>query len=309
MSTDTQESISSSSVQSMGEPVAKKQKVNAGYECAITGIKVTSETSVQIGRERIWAPALVLFSKYFSSLGNQPLEPFLAEAQAKAKEKDMTSPFTNFVMSELQEVAVNQDTNDTMNELNIQRFWLLYLEVLEKKLLHSVKLDTTLSHTTEICRLFYNLSLLLHTLIPVEGLASINRLCKTLDEVLMGETFWEYNPILLTQVHIWAHEFLDSVFKDHAGPIKKNHIALSLVLAQAQHPFPGLKVLSESQVCDQQLAIRLARNELDEFDEEPGIWSLNTTYAYTSGFLNTNYHIPGAYAIAVPNYYVGVTNW
>lgn len=359
LSCETQESISSSSsLNSMAEPVTKKQKFNAS-ECALTGIKITSETSVQMGREKFWAPALLLFSKYFEFIGNHSIRPFLAEAREKSKECQDASPFKAFILTEISECrkdaeresekdaekevteikrgclespqvpatyGVKVETGQSgavthpganahtgaMHELNIQHFWLIYLEILEKKLLEHLKLDAKLCLSSEICRLVYNLTLLLHTVIPVEALSSINRLCKTLDNILVGETFWEYNPILLTQVHIWAHEFLDSVFKDHAGPARKHHIALSFVLAQAQHPFPEIIPLSEAQVCDQQLAIRLARNEHNEFEEDAGAWTLNTTYSYdyNSGFLglNTIQNQTGN-LIAIPNFYVGVANW
>ena len=326
MSCETQESISSSSVQSqMGEPASKKQKINASSECAITGIKVTNETSVQIGKEKIWAPALLLFSKYFDAIGSHSIHSYLTEAQEKIKHSKVEeSPFTAFVLSESAASAEkSSDQSEVreqsgMDELNIQRFWLVYLEVLETKLLEHVKLDAGVCHSNEICRLIYNLTMLLHTMIPVEGLASLNRLCKTVDTVLMGETFWEYNPILLTQVHIWAHELLDSVFKDHSASAKKHHIALSFALAQAQHPCPAIKVLTEAQVCDQQLAIRLARNELDEFDEDAGWGSYgNVTYGttaytylpynYTSGF--TNGIQQSGNIIAAPNFYIGIANW
>jgi len=170
----------------------------------------------------------------------------------------------------------------SMNDLNIQiqAFWLVYLDVLEKKLISHLKLDHPVCHSKEICQLFYHLTLMLHTHIPLEALASLNRLCKTLEVILEGDTFWEYNPIYLTEAHIWAHEFLDSLLKDHTphGSFKKSHIALSFCLAQAQHPSPEFRTPSEVQVCDQQLAIRFTQFcGNGEFDEEPGVWSFHQT--------------------------------
>jgi len=314
LSSDTQESLSSVSINSMAteHPVSKKQKTNASSECSITGIKLSSENFVQLGSEKIWAPMLILFSKYFSVLGAFPLTAsVLSEAQEKYRKDKEMYPFSNFIKEEIV-LDGTLLTNDCMNELNIQNFWLVYLEVLEKRLVNHLKIDHPASHSKEICQLIYNLTLMLHTHIPSEALASLNRVCKTLDGLLLGDSFWEYNPIFLTETHIWAHEFFDSVFKDHStGSVKKNHIAFSFPLAQAQHPFPEFRTPNETQVCDQQLAIRYTRYE-NEFDEEPGVWSFYQAPLTSSVLISSNGALPTLTPPSIlnsPNFLYGIARW
>ena len=317
MSSETQESISSGNSMASDQPALKKQKFNASTnsECSISGVKLSNENFVQCGTEKIWAPILLLFSKYFSAVGSFPLTAsVLAEANEKVSKDTEVYPFSRFIKEELtaKETPISTITNESMNELNIQNFLLIYLDLLETKLITHLKIDYANCLSKEICQLFYNLTLMLHTSIPSQALSSLNRLCKALDGILLGETFWEYNPIYLTEAHIWAHEFLDSVFKDHTtnGSMKKNHIALSFCLAQAQHPFPEFRTPNEIQVCDQQLAIRFTRFENDEFDEEPGVWSFHQTpptaaslLVTSNGFLSSPPITLGAYSV------YGITRW
>jgi hypothetical protein len=310
MSSDTQESMSSLSGNSMAseQPVSKKQKLNASAEeCSLTGVKLSDENFIQLGNEKIWAPMLLLFSQYFSTIGSIPLTAAeLEEAHEKYKKDRIVYPFSTFVGEEISSKEIQlKNTSDSMNELNIQKFWLVYLDDLEKKLVAHLKLDSPVCHSREICQLFYNLTLMLHTHIPSEALSSLNKLCKNLDGILLGTTFWEYNPIHLTEAHIWAHEFLDSVFRDHSNSgLKKNHIALSFCLAQAQHPFPEFRTPSEIQVCDQQLAIRFTKYE-DEFDEEPGVWAFHQPALLASQIIHSNGFLP---IISPPNILIGPYN-
>ena len=320
LSSDTQESFSSLSGTSMAseQPASKKQKTNASanHECSITGIKLSSENFIQCGTEKIWAPILLLFSNYFSAVGSFSLTAsVLAEAHEKFRKDKEIYPFSTFLKEGItaDDIPLMTNSNESMNELNIQNFLLIYLDVLEKKLTTHLKIDHARSLSKEICHLVYNLTLMLHTFIPSEALSSLNRLCKTLDEILLGETFWEYNPIHLTEAHIWAHEFLDSVFKDHSthGSLKKNHIALSFCLAQAQHPLPEFRTPSEVQVSDQQLAIRFTRYENDEFDEEPGVWSFHQTPPAASLLITSNGFLPtlSPQVTIGPNFMYGITRW
>ncbi len=275
LSADSQESSGSSTM----EPMSKKQKTSNATqdECYVSGIKVTRDNSCIFGREYIYAPMVLLFSKYFSEMHSSPLSEALLKEAEKKSEQEKSSVWT-FIKSELdQMVAPKVETREVeWSELNIQRFWFLYLDRLQDRLIEHLKLDTPNSSPKEILLLIYHGILMLHCSIPDEAIALLNTFCEVLNEKLMGEEFWEYNPILLTQSHVWVHDFYDDLSRDHikhrtSVSSKKNHIAFSFSVAQLQHPMPEIKPLTESQVCDQQLAIRLARGDYNqelEFEDE-----------------------------------------
>ena len=289
------------------EPGLKRQKTSEKDECELTGVPIHKHTSIEFGHTKVWAPGLLLFNKYFTHLSSSlHLTPeILKEAKEKCLEKD-SPDFYQFVMSELtneyllsEEQAVKQESH--MADLNIQKFWLLYLSVLEKRLLSHLKLDhpgTTLY--TQILKLYYHLTLMLHSNIPEEAVACLNRLCKTLDTTLMGADFWEYNPILLTRTHIWAHQFVDDLLQDHSKRGKTPYIAFTFYLSSAHHPFPGLPEISEEQVCDQQLALRLARGEISEYESEE--WNSTGNWMVFAGVGNTFQTTLGSYAINAITY-------
>lgn len=278
--------ISVESQESM-EQTNKRQKINTAHdECELTGVTIEKETSVKINSMHIWAPGLLLFSKYFKTVSLTLLSPYLEEAKQKSKTEKTPTGFFNFVKSELEREDDIQES--PMNELNIQHFWLLYLGVLEQRLLAHLKLDNPSTLFKEILSLYYHLTLMLHCNIPEEAMACLNHLCKTLDDTLMGENFWEYNPILLTQAHVWAHKFSDDLLEDHSKRIKTLHIAHSFYLAKSQHPKPDLQDISEEQVCDQQLALRLARGELSTEYQEAVEWN---TMIFAGVANSYQYHI------------------
>ena len=212
--------------------------------------------------------------------------------EAREKTKNTRLEFQEFIQDQYKE---RKKELPILLDLNVQRFWLLYTDHLILELLSHLKLDHPNSQTAQVLKIFYHGALQLHCYIPEEGLHVINKLSKTLDEALMGEDFWTFNPILLTQAHIWARSFLDDVLEDHTRNSKKAKIARVFSLASSQHPFPPLKQLSEAQVCDQQLALRLARGEINigEDNEDgqfymPALWNLGTINAYiydTSGYI------------------------
>jgi hypothetical protein len=275
------------------EPSLKKQKINDGQECALLGIKVTKQNSVSIGKENIWAPMLILFSTYFTALSstNVITSSMIEEAKQKLE-----------TYNDLQDLILKQSGKEKkesgmLADLNIQSFWLTYLEDLKNELFDNLKLDHTNPKIAQILKMFYHGVLQLCCFIPEEGLSIINELSKKLDETLLGEDFWLYNPILLTQCHVWAHTFLDDIMEDHSRSLRRINIAHSFSLATVNHPFPELKILTEAQVCDQQLAIRLVRGEIgnslnDNSDEEGEAlyWTSNT-------FLS----VPGAWTV-IQNY-------
>jgi hypothetical protein len=278
--------ISVESQESM-EHSNKRQKISTAHdECELTGLNIEKETSVKIDSMQFWAPGLLLFSKYFNTVSSTSLLPYLEEAKEKSKTEKTPTGFFNFVKSELEREDDIQETS--LNELNIQQFWLLYLGILEQRLLSHLKLEHPSTLFKEILSLYYHLTLMLHCNIPEEAMACLNHLCKTLDETLMGESFWEFNPIHLTQAHVWAHKFCDDLLEDHSKRIKTTHIAHSFFLAKSQHPLTGLQDISEEQVCDQQLALRLARGELSSDYQEAVEWNtmvfagvVNQVYQYS----------------------------
>jgi hypothetical protein len=288
------------------EPMSKKQKTsNASQdECCLSGLKVTKDNACTIGRDYIYAPMVLLFSKYFSLIHSFPLSESLLKEARKKSEQDKSSLWT-FIKSELDlMVEPKIETREVeWSELNIQRFWLLYLDRLQEKLLDHLKLDTPNSNPKEILLLLYHGILMLHCSIPDEAISILNTLTEVLNEKLMGEEFWEYNPILLTQSHVWVHDFYDELSRDHikhraSFSSKKNHIAFSFSVAQMQHPMPEIKPLTESQVCDQQLAIRLARGDYNqELEFEDDDFSIHTA-------VNNLQHTVTALQSASANIYV-----
>ena len=266
------------------DPTVKRQKINDCHECALLGIKITPESSVTVGKENIWAPMVLVFSTYFDFFSSSL--PVTEAMLSEAREKSMTvsQDIQEFLMTLIKSgEKIEEET--TRADLNIQYFWLLFMEQLHSELLEHLKLDHPKALVSQILKVIYLGTLQLHCYLPEEGLHMINSLSRKIDELLMGEEFWAYNPILLTQSHIWCHALLDDLMEDHTRHVKRSHIAHSFSLATLQHPFPELRALSEAQVCDQQLAVRMARGDLgstldDGFSDEegnvPSLWNVGT---------------------------------
>ena len=283
----------------------KRQKVSAEKEeCELTGVPIHKHTSIKIGETKVWAPGLLLFNKYFKHLSAaQPLTPAIVQ-QAKEKcglQKD-SPEFHAFVQAEIEDSSQDETSEEGMQDLNIQKFWLFYLSVLEKRLLSHLKLDHPATLSGQILKLYYHIILMLHCNIPDEAVACVNSLCKTLDTTIMGADFWEYNPILLTKTHYWAHQFVDDLLQDHSKRIRTtSYIPFSFYLSSMHHPFPPLPEVSESQVCDQQLAVRLARGELPEYDLNE--WNSSGNWLMLSGGGVTNFNTTlGNYSINAISY-------
>lgn len=245
-----------------------KRKLSEHEEvCYLTGIPITRKNSILLGNERVYGPALLVFSTFFSTLELVPITTEHVE-EAREKMKDAIDfPFLKYFQDELlllESENVQKELVNAFSALNIQKFWFMYLERLEHKLMNHLKLDFETPLHYEILSLVYHGILTLHCYIPEEALSCLNVLCKRLNKEILGETFWTNNPILLTQCHVWAHDFYEDLFQDHSRSSKKNSIALCFSLAKSQHPMPEIPHLTESQVCDQQLAIRLARGEYSE---------------------------------------------